>query len=109
MDTDDAAKEPRTTVADLAATAALPTLPPLRTATFPYHPGDIILPGYRLTKRLGSGGFGEVWRAEAPGGLGVAIKILANLGRREGGANTGPCRRSKTSVTRTSCRCSACG
>jgi len=85
MDTDDAAKEPRTTVADLAATAALPTLPPLRTATFPYHPGDIILPGYRLTKRLGSGGFGEVWRAEAPGGMGVAIKILANLGRREGG------------------------
>ena len=85
MDTDDAAKQPMKNVADLAATAALPTLPPLRTATFPYHPGDIILPGYRLTKRLGSGGFGEVWRAEAPGGMGVAIKILANLGRREGG------------------------
>ena len=85
MDTDDDAKEPMTTMADVAATAALPTLPPLRTATFPYHPGDVILPGYRLTKRLGSGGFGEVWRAEAPGGMGVAIKILANLGRREGG------------------------
>lgn len=85
MDTDDAAQEPMTNVADLAATAALPTPQPLRTATFPYHPGDIILPGYRLTKRLGSGGFGEVWRAEAPGGMGVAIKILANLGRREGG------------------------
>ena len=89
MDNDDAAKEPRTTVADLAATAALPTLPPLRTATFPYHPGDIILPGYRLTKRPGSGGFGEVWRAEAPGGLGVALKILANLGSREGGREHG--------------------
>lgn len=85
MDTKDADDEARATVADLAATAALPTLPPLRTATFPYHPGDIILPGYRLTKRLGSGGFGEVWRADAPGGMGVAIKILANLGRREGG------------------------
>ena len=85
MDIDDATQEPMTPVADLAATAALPTLPPLRPATFPYHPGDIILPGYRLTKRIGSGGFGEVWRAEAPGGMGVAIKILANLGRREGG------------------------
>lgn len=85
MDTDADAKEPMTTMADVAATAALPTLPPLRAATFPYHPGDVILPGYRLTKRLGSGGFGEVWRAEAPGGMGVAIKILANLGRREGG------------------------
>ena len=72
---------------DPAATGPLPAAPPLpqRMATFPYHPGDLILPGYRLTKRLGSGGFGEVWRAEAPGGMGVAIKILANLGRREGG------------------------
>ena len=43
MDSDDDAKEPLTTVADLAATAALPPLPPLRTATLPYHPGDIIL------------------------------------------------------------------
>ena len=70
---------------DPAATGPLPAPPPQRVATFPYHPGDLILPGYRLTKRLGSGGFGEVWRAEAPGGMGVAIKILANLGRREGG------------------------
>jgi serine/threonine protein kinase len=85
MDRHEAVNEPETSVADIAATAAVPALPPLRPATFPYHPGDVILPGYRLTKRLGSGGFGEVWRAEAPGGMGVAIKILANLGRREGG------------------------
>jgi serine/threonine protein kinase len=85
MDRNKQPLEPEMTAADIAATAAVPTLPPLRAATFPYHPGDVILPGYRLTKRLGSGGFGEVWRAEAPGGMGVAIKILANLGRREGG------------------------
>jgi len=71
------------TAADVFATAAVPAAP-LRPATFPYRPGDVILPGYRLVKRLGSGGFGEVWRADAPGGMGVAIKILANLGRREG-------------------------
>jgi serine/threonine protein kinase len=56
-----------------------------RLASFPYQPGDMILPGYRLVKRLGRGGFGEVWKATAPGGMTVAIKVLANLDRREGG------------------------
>src|SRR5687768_3314722 len=34
------------------------------------------LEGYILLERLGGGGFGEVWRAEAPGGLLKAIKFV---------------------------------
>lgn len=34
------------------------------------------IPGYRLLEPLGQGGYGEVWKCEAPGGLHKAIKIV---------------------------------
>ncbi len=48
-----------------------------------YRIGDETIPGFRLTEFLGRGGFGQVWKACAPGGTEVALKFLP-LGRREG-------------------------
>lgn len=46
------------------------------------QPGAEPLPGYRLLLPLGRGGFGEVWKCEAPGGLQKAIKFVAADGER---------------------------
>ncbi len=35
-----------------------------------------LIPGYRPIERLGAGGYGEVWRTEAPGGLFKAVKLV---------------------------------
>ena len=37
---------------------------------------DITLPGYTLAGRIGAGGYAEVWRAEAPGGIQKAVKLV---------------------------------
>lgn len=38
--------------------------------------GQRVASGYRLLKRIGKGSYGEVWKAEAPGGVEVAVKII---------------------------------
>jgi serine/threonine protein kinase len=47
------------------------------------------LPGYVLLEPLGRGGFGEVWKCEAPGGLHKAVKFVTGDETENGSAGTG--------------------
>ncbi len=58
-------------------------------ATLPPPPGlgkvaaALVIHGYRLVESLGRGSLGEVWRAEARGGIPVAVKIVPRREKEE--------------------------
>lgn len=47
-----------------------------------YARGDEPIPGFHLVQLLGMGGFGEVWKATAPGGIHVALKFIKLDGKK---------------------------
>jgi serine/threonine protein kinase len=64
---------------------AVPELHPDTLGDSIMGPAIRTIPGYRLIEPLGSGGFGEVWKCEAPGGICKALKVVHGYGSACGG------------------------
>jgi serine/threonine protein kinase len=61
---------------DAEGSATTATCAPTAKVSSVLRQGAELVAGYHLIKRLGGGGFGEVWKASAPGGIELALKIV---------------------------------